>query len=158
MKRPVILISVAVLLIGTAAIAGSFVPKTNTRAAVQAYVEEAAKVVHTKGAAACTTLATNDWRAGDYYIFVSGPDGKVLCHPSPEMIGKLQNDITNAKGDRVGEKVTKMSMADGKGWVDYLWKRPGKSAEEMKSSYVMGVTGPDGKHYTVGAGAWDLKK
>ncbi len=79
-------------------------------------------------------------------------------HPNAALIGKPQNDIINSKGERVGERITKMNMGGGKGWVDYLWTRPGKTAEEMKSSYVMGVTGPDGKHYSVGAGAWDLKK
>ncbi len=64
MRRPVILISAAVLLVATAAMTGSFVPKTNRRAALQAYVEEAAKVVHQKGAVACATLETKDWRAG----------------------------------------------------------------------------------------------
>jgi hypothetical protein len=46
----------------------------------------------------------------------------------------------------------------GKAWVEYLWTPPGKTAEELKSTYVMGVTGPDGKHYIVGAGGWNVTK
>jgi cytochrome c len=140
-----------------AAAAANHLPKTNSRQAVQTFVEDAAKVVQKNGPS-CAAFAGNDWRGGDYYIFVIGPDQKTLCHPKPEMIGKPSTEIVNAKGDKVGDMIVKMGTADGKGWIDYLWTKPGKTTEEPKSSYVMGVTGPDGKHYIVGAGAWDLKK
>ncbi|HSP15729.1 MAG TPA: cache domain-containing protein [Thermoanaerobaculia bacterium] len=134
----------------------SHVPRANTKQAVMAYVQDAAKIVQKSGPS-CATFASNEWKGGDYYIFVIGPDQKTVCHPNPEMVGKPSGEIVNAKGDKVGEKIVKMGMADGKGWVDYLWNKPGKTNDEPKSSYVMGVAGPDGKHYVVGAGGWDLK-
>lgn len=132
------------------------VPKTNTRAAVQAYVEEAAKVVQKNGPS-CAAFASPSWESGDYYIFVADAAGKTLCHPRKELVGTSIDAIVNAHGDKVGEKINRMAIGNGKGWVDYLWARPGKKTEELKSSYVMGVVGPDHRHYVVGAGAWDLK-
>ncbi len=161
MTRSKVLLSVsACLIIAMAAIATaspSHLPKANTRDAVVAYVQDAAKVVQTSGPS-CATFASALWTAGDYYVFVAGADGKTICHPRADLVGKPLSAIVNAKGDKVGEKILKMGTADGKGWVDYLWARPGKTVEEPKSTYVMGVTGPDHKHYVVGAGAWDLKK
>lgn len=160
MNRSRIFLSIAACFVASIVIAAdsmSHVPKANTRDAVAAYVQDAAKIVQKSGPS-CETFASKEWRSGDYYIFVLGPDDKLLCHPNPAMVGKAQADITNSKGDKVGEKILKMGTADGKGWVDYLWARPGKTEEEPKSSYVMGVKGPDGKHYVVGAGGYDLKK
>ncbi len=161
MTRSSVLLSVTVCVVGAmAAVAAapmSHLPKANTREAVVAYVQDAAKVVQKSGPS-CATFATPAWKAGDYYIFVAGPDGKTVCHPKADLVGKPMAGIVNSKGDKVGDKIFKMGMADGKGWVEYLWSRPGKTVEEPKASYVMGVNGPDHKHYVVGAGAWDLKK
>jgi methyl-accepting chemotaxis protein len=159
MNRSRILLLVSVCVIAIVAIAAapvSHVPKANTRDALIAYVKDAAAIVQKSGPS-CDAFASPEWRSGDYYIFVLGPDDKLVCHPKADMIGKLQSDIVNSIGDKVGERILKMGMADGKGWVDYLWARPGKTNEEPKSSYVMGVMGPDKKHYIVGAGAYDLK-
>jgi len=159
MSRRWILVSILVCFTATIAFAAgaTHVPKANTKKAVAAYVQEAAKVVQKSGPS-CATFASSDWKSGDYYIFVVGPDQKLVCHPKADMVGKPYDQIVNAKGDKVGERIVKMGMAGGKGWVDYLWPKPGQTVEEPKSSYIMGVTGSDGKHYVVGAGAWDLKK
>src|ERR1051325_3673740 len=83
MKRSRI-VSVTACLLATAALAAvSHLPKANTRAEVKRYVEDAAKVVKANGAS-CKTFESPEWRNGEYYIFVSGPDGKLLCHPRSE--------------------------------------------------------------------------
>lgn len=135
----------------------SHVPKSNTREAVVAYVNAAAKVVQANGPS-CATFASPEWRNGDYYIFVAGPNGETVCHPNAKLVGQPTSAIVNSKGDKVGDKILKAGMATGSGWIDYLWNRPGKTAEEPKSTYVVGVNSKDGKHYVVGSGAWDLKK
>src|SRR5512140_1263462 len=143
MSRHRVFLSVAMLLAAASIIAAetSHVPKSNTHKAVVSYVQDAAKVVEKSGPS-CAMFGSADWTAGDYYIFVLGPDGKLVCHPRADMIGKPSDQIVNAKGDKVGDRIAKMGMADGKGWVDYLWPKPGQKTEESKSTYVMGVTGP----------------
>jgi len=61
-------------------------PKANTRAEVKAYVERAAKFVAKHGPS-CSALQSKEWQNGDYYIFVVGPDDKLLCHPIASMVG-----------------------------------------------------------------------
>ena len=147
----------ASLLMAILIAAASHLPKANTRPAIKTYVEDAAKIVQKSGPS-CATFASPQWRGGEWYIFVDGPDDKVICHLKAEMIGKSSLSIVNAKGENVGAMIAATGKGNGKGWVQYLWTPPGKTAEEMKTTYVMGVTGPDGKHYVVGAGGWNVRK
>jgi cytochrome c len=139
------------------AVNASHLPKSNSRGAIIAYVERAAQIVRKSGPS-CATLESKEWRGGDYYIFVLGPDDQLICHPKADMIGKPSSSIVNRKGVKVGELIAAKGKDSGKGWVEYGWPRPGQTAEEPKSTYVMAVTGPDGTHYTVGAGGWNLSK
>ena len=74
------------------------------------------------------------------------------------MIGKPTVEVVNKSGEKIGEKISKIGEGNGAGWLEYMWSpRPG-AAEEMKTTYAMGVTGPGGKHYVVGAGAFRMSK
>ncbi|HEV2719600.1 MAG TPA: cache domain-containing protein [Thermoanaerobaculia bacterium] len=144
------------LLAATTVLAASHVPKANTHAAIKAYVDAAAKIVQKDGPS-CATFASPEWRSGQWYIFVDGPNDEVLCHPNASLVGKSSTSVMNAKGDKVGAMIAAKGKGNGSGWVEYLWTPPGKAAEELKTTYVVGVSGPGGKHYVVGAGGWNVK-
>ena len=140
-----------------ALIAKSGTPKENTRAAVKAYVERAADLVAHKGPV-CDTLKDKSWMSGDWYVFVDGSDGRLLCHPDPKMVGRSNSDIVDANGKHVGDMINAAANSPaGNGWVEYVWPRPGQTKPVPKSTYVKTVTGPDGKKYIVGAGGYELK-
>jgi len=143
-------------LVATAALAASHVPKASTRAEIKAYVEAAAKIVRKNGPS-CATFASPEWRSGEWYIFVDGPNDELLCHPNASLVGKPSTTVVNAEGEKVGAMVAAKGKGNGSGWVEYRWTPPGKTAESMKTTYVVGVTGPGGKHYVVGAGGWNVK-
>src|SRR5262245_7258706 len=94
----------ASLLMAILVAATTHLPKANTRAAIQAYVEDAAKIVQ-KGGPSCATFASPEWRGGQWYIFVDGPDDKIVCHLKTDMIGKAPSSIVNAKGEKVGAMI-----------------------------------------------------
>ncbi|HSY47850.1 MAG TPA: cache domain-containing protein [Thermoanaerobaculia bacterium] len=146
-------------LIATAVLAASAgnLPKTNTRDAIKSYVVSAATIVRKSGPS-CATFSSPEWRGGDYYIFVLGPDGALICHPTAAMIGKPASTIVNAERVKVGEMVAAKGKGTGSGWLEYQWPQPGQTVEQPKSTYVIGVTGPDGKHYVVGSGGWNVKE
>ncbi len=143
------------LLCASAAFAKSYTPKKNTRADIKGYVKAAANVVKKHGPS-CSTFESKDWRSGDYYIFVTGPDETELCHPNASMIGKPASEIVDSKGKKVGTALLEAAKKGG-GWVDYVWPRPGTTTPVAKSSYSMKVKGPDGKTYYVGSGGYELK-
>jgi hypothetical protein len=105
-------------LIATAVLATSAgnLPKTNTRDAIKSYVVSAATIVRKSGPS-CATFSSPEWRGGDYYIFVLGPDGALICHPTGAMIGKPASTIVNAEGVKVGEMVAAKGRARAQaGW------------------------------------------
>ena len=132
-------------------------PSANTRDAVMSYVNHAADVV-AKNGPSCETFSQPAWMAGDYYIFVIGPDNRLVCHPNAQLVGKSQTDIIDANGMRVGDALgSTAASAAGHGWVNYVWPRPGTTTPVSKSTYVTRVTGPDGKSYVVGGGGYQLQ-
>jgi len=133
-------------------------PRAATREAVVAYVDRAAALV-AKSGPSCDAFSAPAWFSGEWYVFVLGPDGTTLCHPAqPANVGRNTSDIVDANGKRHGDLMMAAATgAEGKGWVDYVWPRPGESKPVAKSAYVVSVTGPDGKKYVVGSGGYELK-
>lgn len=132
-------------------------PGVNTRDAVMSYVNSAANVV-SKNGPSCDKFSSSSWMSGDYYIFVVGPDGRVLCHPNAQIVGMMESDIVDVNGMRVGDALSAAAATPaGHGWVNYVWPRPGTTTPMAKSTYVTRVTGPDGKVYMVGGGGYQLQ-
>lgn len=156
MTRRHISLVIVLLFLVTPLFAKSHVPKKNTRKAIKEYVEEAAELVSKKGPD-CAALNGPDYKGGDYYVFVSGPDGKTLCHPDPKIVGKAMTEIVDANGKKVGVELDAAAKKKGGGWVDYVWARPGTTKPVAKSTYVTTTKGPDGKMYMVGAGGYEVK-
>ena len=160
MSRRSVSLALSLLLVicASTAQAKSYVPKKNTRAAVKSWVDHAAKVV-AKNGPACDTLKEKNWMSGDYYIFVLGPDDRLVCHPNASMIGKKDTEIVDSSGRKVGAEVSAAAKSKaGHGWVNnYMWPRPGQDKPSPKSSYAVHVKGPGGKWYVVGGGGYDMK-
>ncbi len=156
MSRRVLSIVLSLLFIASVVAAKSYTPEKNTRGAIKAYVKSAAKVI-AKSGPSCDTFKSKDWMAGDYYIFVTGPDERLLCHPNASMVGKPEPDIVDANGKKVGTELLKAAHKRGGGWVEYVWPRPGQTTPVPKTSYAMRVKGSDGKWYVVGSGGYGLK-
>lgn len=133
-------------------------PRAATHDAVVAYVDRAAALV-AKSGASCDTFSAPAWFSGEWYIFVFDADRNAACHPAqPAMVGKSASEIVDPNGKRIGDlMMAAAGGAEGKGWVDYVWPRPGESKPVAKSAYVVSVTGPDGKKYVVGSGGYELK-
>jgi cytochrome c len=151
--------SLIVLCLLAAACASSYTPRTNSRADLQRYVERAAAVVREQGPAACGVLNQPAWLADEYYIFVNEFDTHLtVCHPMrPDLIGKSQDNLQDSNGKYfIRDMHAAAASPAGSGWVEYVWPRPGQTGSIPKSSYVMTVTGPDGKRYVVGSGGYEM--
>lgn len=157
-RRPFsVALGIFLLFCATVLVAKSYTPKTNTRDAVKAYVDHAAKQVARHGPS-CAEFKEKNWMSGDYYVFVIGPDNRLVCHPNASLVGKMNTEIVDANGKKVGEELAAAANSkEGHGWVDYVWPRPGQTKPVPKSSYAEKVKGPDGKWYVVGAGGYELK-
>jgi signal transduction histidine kinase len=157
MSRNAFSFALCLLLSLSAMAADSHTPPANTRDAVKAYVQEAAKVI-AKDGPSCATFADKSWTSDDYYIIVVGPDDKVVCYPDPQVVGRPTSQVVDVNGKKVGDLLNAAARNnEGGGWVEYLWPRPGTTKPVPKSSYAVSVTAPDGKRYVVGSGGYELK-
>src|SRR5438270_12394559 len=125
MSRRILTLVVSLFLGASIVSAASYVPKANTRSAIKKYVQAAAKYVGKHGPS-CDEFAEKDWRSGDYYIFVTGPDDKELCHPNNDMIGRPAREIVDTNGKKVGIALLEAAKKGG-GWGDYVWRRRGRT-------------------------------
>ena len=73
----------------------------------------------------------------------------------PSMEGMSQLDLKDSTGFPFIEAMNKLVDKKGEGWVFYLWAKPGRPNEELKSSYVKLAT-RSGRKYVVGCGLYGL--
>ena len=149
-----------VLPLALVACATSYVPRTNSRPELQAYVENAARLVSELGAAeACSAFSQSRWMRGDYYIFVNSVEDNVTtCHPlRADLVGRNQDQMRDENGKYFArDMISAATSPEGRGWIEYVWPRPGETASIPKSAYVVAVTGPDGRRYMVGSGGYGM--
>jgi len=125
----------------------AYTPRANTRREIKKYVNAAARHIAQHGPS-CSEFAEREWRSGDYYIFVIGPDKRTLCHPDATLIGK-----PSGENDRIVAAAMKMRG----GWVDYPWPRISSGKMAPKSTYAERVKSPDGDVYIVASGGYGLR-
>ncbi|MET0208785.1 MAG: cache domain-containing protein, partial [Burkholderiaceae bacterium] len=77
--------------------------------------------------------------SGSEYIWINDMTPKMVMHPiKPELNGKDLNQNKDPNGKHLFVEFVTMVKAQGSGFVDYLWPKPGASQPEPKRSYVAG--------------------
>ncbi len=89
----------------------------------------------------------------DTYVFLMNMDGKMLAHPiKPALTEKTSLlDVKDTAGKSLFLEFVELANNKGKGWVDYMWPKPGQDEPSPKSSYIYRVPGTQ---YIVGAGIY----
>lgn len=126
------------------------------RAFVVDMVNDAAGQIETRGPDAFALFRdrTGVFLAKDAYVFVIDPDGTDLVNPAfPNLQGRNLMDVKDTQGKALIREMFQVVGAQGAGWVDYMWPKPGESVSTVKSTYVRrAVSG--GKWYLVGCGVY----
>jgi signal transduction histidine kinase len=93
----------------------------------------------------------------DSYVFLLNTKGKILAHPISPDLTQADNQLAlrDASGKFIIKDFIRLAKSSGKGWVFYLWPRPGSSEPEPKGTYIYRVPNTD---YIVGAGAYTSRK
>ena len=149
----------ASLLLPAAAGAGLPEPAYPRTRQLISLVEKAAARIERDGDLAFTEFRNKDsqWFSGDTYIFVNDTKGICLVNPAePEMQGTSIADFRDADGKPVFSLgLAATAGADHRGWIHYLWPKPGQTKPVWKSSFLIRVTAPSGTDYIVGSGLYD---
>jgi cytochrome c len=122
----------------------------------KALVEKAA--VHIKEVGADKAFADfNDPKGGyqdrDLFVFVYGPDGKIVCVPGiPALLGRDANALKDVDGKEFGKLIIATATANaGGGWAEYRMTNPAIKKVEPKKTYTIKAG-----DYVLGVGAYNL--
>ena len=75
----------------------------------------------------------------DTYVFATSADQAVTqAHPiKPGLVGKNLLHVKDVNGVLIFAEIAKIaSSASGKGWIDYMWPKPGEKKPSQKHTYV----------------------
>lgn len=75
--------------------------------------------------------------SGDIYFWINDTEPKMIMHPiKPALDGKNLSGAKDPDGKPLFVEMVKVAKANGAGFVDYQWPKPGKEAPQPKTSYV----------------------
>ncbi|PWC36185.1 bacteriohemerythrin [Azospirillum sp. TSO35-2] len=76
---------------------------------------------------------------GGEYFFITDLAPRMIMHPiKPEMEGTDVSQSADPNGKLLFQEFVRVVKADGAGFVDYLWPKPGSATPVAKLSYVKG--------------------
>ncbi len=76
---------------------------------------------------------------GSGYLWINSMDGYMVMHPiSAKLVGQFVGDMQDPTGKKLFAEMIDVVKAKGKGYVDYMWPKPGFEEPVEKLSYVMG--------------------
>lgn len=148
--------TVTVIFILTTCLAAMAWAETATKEEVVAKCEAAAKMIKDKGIDQASKVIGDKsgefvWK--DTYVFLMDLDGKMLAHPIKPELTQKDNvlNVADTDGKPLFVEFVQVANSSGKGWVDYMWPKPGSDKPAAKSSYILRVAGTP---YFVGAGIY----
>jgi len=153
LKLTAMIVVAAVAMVALAAVAmvrGEHRIMSERRDQTRAVVEEALGVVAAYGALAdsgdltvdqakaqaATAVASLRYHTSDYF-WINDLGPTMIVHPiKPELDGTDLSDIKDPDGVAIFQRFVEVAKADGAGFVDYQWPKPGVEAPQPKVSYV----------------------
>ncbi len=127
-----------------------------TEEEVVAKCEQAAKLIQEKGIDMASQSIGDKggpfvWK--NTYVFLMDLDGKMIAHPIKPELTQRDNllQVKDTDGKPLFVEFVEVAGSQGKGWVNYMWPKPGEDKPAPKSSYIMRVQGTP---YFVGAGIY----
>ena len=102
-----------------------------------------------------TFRSEGEWKSGSIYLFVSDLQGNMLFHGAdPSLEGQNLIDLEDLNGVKVTQELL-AQVANGGGFVEYLWDDPTIEGDEDRSSPKVGYAAPLsilGQEFAIGAG------
>lgn len=141
---------------------GKLLAQALTLEMVKEKVDAAARLIETEGEAAFAKLRDKNgefrFGGGEGYIFVNSPDGFCMVHGEKQALeGKFLLELKDVNGVYFFVQFNEVAHKYGKGWVGYMWPKPGQKDASPKFSYIV-LAKKDGKKYVVGSGLYNVTK
>ncbi|WP_211531626.1 cache domain-containing protein [Methanocalculus chunghsingensis] len=89
------------------------------------------------------------------YVFVYDTNVTIVAEAdNPRLIGVNMRGKTDIAGTPFRDQITDIALAEGSGWVDYIWMIPEKNGIYHKSAYFKLIEGSDSNQYIVISGLY----
>lgn len=129
-------------------------PPSEKAKQIEDLVNRAAALVDQRGRAAFDEFRKRDsqWWFGNTYLFAYDDHLNVLLNPAfPKREGTNPHGEKDVNGKMMHDEFLKKVQANGSGWVDYMFPKPGQTQPSHKWSYVKAFKA-DGVSGLIGAG------
>lgn len=125
-------------------------------------VNDAAALVSKEGKKAFTQFSEKGsrWYHDGIYLFIYDDQGHCRFQPIPPC--QCGHSYLNLKGPNGKPLVKRMvdlthqKSPDASGWFFYMWQNGPQFHPVWKSTYARALVTPDGQHWVIGAGLYDL--
>jgi hypothetical protein len=130
------------------------------RETLKAFVLRAKKMLEALSAAELlaafeTFRSEGEWKSGSIYLFVSDLQGNMIFHgESQSLEGRDLIDLEDLNGVKITQELL-AQVANGGGFVEYLWDDPLIEGDEDRSSPKVGYAAPLsilGQEFSIGSG------
>lgn len=91
------------------------------------------------------------------YVFVYDTDVNMMAHPNKSLPGRNYKGKPDVRGKAFRDEIVSGAVANGTGWVDYAYQKPGEAGIFDKTTYYRLTKGSDGKDYVVTSGMYKSK-
>jgi len=149
------LVAVATLALAAPAWAQNAPPPSQEAKQIETLVNQAATLIESQGKAAAFAqfrTPNSEWWSGNTYLFAYDQNLNVLLNPAfPKREGTNVHGQTDANGKPMHDDFLKIVQAQGSGWVDYVFPKPGQTKPSRKWSFVRSLK-IDGTPDLIGAG------
>ena len=149
------LVAVATLALAAPAWAQNAPPPSQEAKQIETLVNKAATLIESQGKAAAFAqfrTPNSEWWSGNTYLFAYDQNLNVLLNPAfPKREGTNVHGQTDANGKPMHDDFLKIVQAQGSGWVDYVFPKPGQTKPSRKWSFVRSLK-IDGTPDLIGAG------
>jgi cytochrome c len=117
-------------------------PPSEKASQTKALVNRAAALIESTGGAAFAEFRVkgSEWFHGDTYLFAYDLQANVLLNPA--FSAREGTNVTgqkDANGKLFHDAIIHVAKAEGSGWVDYMFPKPGQTQPSQKWAYVKSV-------------------
>ena len=118
---------------------------------IKGYVDMAVRVLE-KSTPEDAKKTVRNMRYGESgYLWINDFNNVMLVHPDPRLEGKDQSDLRDPNGVYIVREIVKTCREKGEGFLNYMWKVPGK--EELKPKISFAKAMPS-RNWIVGTGVY----
>jgi len=141
MTREPFLVCLLILLVSLGSAAPAWSASSQERE-IESLVNQAAALIEQEGPSALAQFSQpgGRWLGGPHALFIFDEQGNELVNPTfPELVGKNLWDHRDSSGRYTAREELALVKAQGSGWLDGAWAKPGHGPEAKTRNFVKGA-------------------